>query len=70
LLCRTQLPTGDGVLEGTAEEGGIRLFRSVPFAEPPVGDLRWKPLQPPKDWAGRKYDPEDKHQLEKGPATP
>eukprot|EP01084_Bolivina_argentea_P263798 446630_1 len=27
-----------------------RVFRSIPFASPPVGDLRWKNPEPPKSW--------------------
>ena len=50
--------TTNGVLEGTVNPAtGIRMFKGVPFAQPPVGDLRWKEPQPPKDWAGvRKAD--------------
>lgn len=29
---------------------GIRTFRGVPYAEPPVGPLRFKPPVPPKPW--------------------
>ena len=31
---------------------GIRSFKGMPFAEPPVGDLRWREPQPVKNWAG------------------
>lgn len=31
---------------------GVRAFKGVPFAQPPVGDLRWKPPQPVKNWTG------------------
>lgn len=50
--------TANGVLEGTVNPGtGIRMFKGVPFAAPPVGDLRWKEPQPAKDWTGvRKAD--------------
>lgn len=47
-----QVKTANGVLEGTLEKSGVRSFKGVPFAQPPVGDLRWKPPQPVKNWKG------------------
>jgi para-nitrobenzyl esterase len=44
--------TANGVVAGVTEKSGIRAFRGIPFAAPPVGDLRWKPPQPVKDWEG------------------
>jgi para-nitrobenzyl esterase len=44
--------TATGRIEGTTESSGIRVFRGIPFAAPPVGDLRWKPPQPVKKWNG------------------
>ena len=46
-----QAKTSCGVLEGTYESG-IKVFRGVPFAQPPVGELRWKAPQPVKPWTG------------------
>lgn len=40
-----------GSIQGKAWNGGL-LFRGIPFAAPPVGDLRWKPPQPVRVWAG------------------
>ena len=50
----TQSPTvkiANGLVFGYAS-GNVWIFKGVPFAAPPVGDLRWKPPQPPKDWNG------------------
>jgi para-nitrobenzyl esterase len=44
--------TANGAVEGTTESDGIRVFRGIPFGAPPVGDLRWKPPQPAKNWDG------------------
>jgi para-nitrobenzyl esterase len=43
--------TANGMLEGT-DQSGVRAFRGVPFAQPPVGDLRWREPQPVKNWQG------------------
>lgn len=48
----TRVKTANGVVEGAAAASGIRVFRGVPFAAPPVGDLRWKAPQPVKNWTG------------------
>ena len=31
---------------------GLTVFRGVPYAAPPVGDLRWRPPRPAANWAG------------------
>ena len=46
-----KVTTADGVLEGT-DESGIKTFKGVPFAAPPVGNLRWKAPQPVQKWQG------------------
>jgi para-nitrobenzyl esterase len=42
-----------GSIEGTYDEqSGIRSFKGVPFAAPPVGGLRWKRPTPARPWSG------------------
>lgn len=58
-----KIPTADfdivkitgGTISGTVnKEGDIHIFKGIPFAAAPVGNLRWKAPQPPKLWAGVK----------------
>ncbi|MCD6624804.1 carboxylesterase family protein, partial [Klebsiella michiganensis] len=37
--------TRQGTLSGTAEEN-MHIWRGIPYAAPPVGDLRWRAPQP------------------------
>lgn len=41
-----------GTLEGVTETSGVRAFKGVPFAAPPVGNLRWREPQPVQNWSG------------------
>ena len=42
----------EGVVEGT-----LTVYKGLPFATPPVGDLRWRAPQPAQKWSGvRKAD--------------
>jgi para-nitrobenzyl esterase len=47
-----QVKTDKGVVEGITASSGIRIFRGIPFAAPPTGELRWKAPQPVKSWTG------------------
>ncbi len=42
-----------GIIEGNYDtETDIQSYLGIPFAKPPVGDLRWKPPQPLNSWEG------------------
>jgi len=45
--------TTGGQISGTpGKQAGITAFKGIPFAAPPVGDLRWKAPQPAANWSG------------------
>lgn len=49
----TQVKISNGTLAGVVVPStGIRSFKGIPFAQPPVGDLRWKEPQPVRNWTG------------------
>lgn len=51
-------PTGvitveQGKLQGVCSaDGSVEVFAGIPYAKPPVGELRWKEPQPPEPWEG------------------
>jgi para-nitrobenzyl esterase len=47
----TIVETGLGKLEGF-ESDGVRVFRGIPFAKPPVGERRFRAPEPPEPWTG------------------
>jgi len=47
----TVVKTSDGVVQG-AMVNDVAIFKGIPFAAPPVGNLRWKPPQPVAAWNG------------------
>lgn len=42
----------DGGLVSGTKDADVRVFRGIPYAAGPVGDLRWRPPQPVEPWEG------------------
>jgi len=72
LVAKSQVPstpaappvvrTEAGLVSGTfSSVPGVRVFKGIPFAAPPVGDLRWRAPQPAAPWQGTRdgsqFDP-------------
>jgi len=60
-ICRAQsnsfntVKTDAGMVSGSvSSDGKVHIFKGIPFAAPPVGDLRWKVPQPVAPWVGVK----------------
>lgn len=50
-----QITTVNGIIEGEFDiKTNIQSFKGIPFAQPPVGNLRWKAPQPVLSWTGVK----------------
>jgi len=62
-LAAPTLDTDCGRIRG-AEEDGVQVFRGVPFARAPAGELRFRPPEPPTPWRG------DRDATRFGPAPP
>lgn len=45
------LKTANGLISGI-QNGSVRIYLGIPFATPPVGDLRWKAPQAAQNWKG------------------
>ena len=51
-----QIKTESGTISGVSADG-LSVYKGVPFAAPPIGDLRWRPPMPAVPWTGvRKAD--------------
>ncbi len=46
-----EVKTENGMIEGI-NDSGVLIFKGIPYAQPPVGNLRWKAPQPVKNWTG------------------
>ncbi len=45
--------TNTGRIRGNvSEDGRLLIYKGIPYAAPPVGQLRWKPPQPAAPWSG------------------
>ena len=57
--------TTAGAVQGTSvADGRIRVYKGIPYAAAPIGDLRWQPPQPVSAWQGVR------NAVEFGPACP
>lgn len=48
-----KVKVAEGILVGT-DASGIKIFKGIPFAAPPIGDLRWREPQPVAAWKGER----------------
>ncbi len=79
-LAATSAWAGDPLVKTTAgpivgaETAGVAAFKGVPFAAPPVGDLRWRAPQAPKAWTAprdaKRYGPDCMQKPFPGDAAP
>jgi para-nitrobenzyl esterase len=49
---QTNVTESQGTLAGRIDAHGVRSFKGIPYAEPPVGDKRWTAPVPAKPWKG------------------
>jgi para-nitrobenzyl esterase len=52
-VAQAQVKTAAGLVKGKpVADGAATAYLGIPYAAPPVGDLRWRAPQPPKPWDG------------------
>ncbi|MGB8709135.1 MAG: carboxylesterase family protein, partial [Methyloceanibacter sp.] len=45
--------TDSGLVRGKlSDDGDVEIYQGIPYAAPPVANLRWAPPQPPAHWSG------------------
>ena len=48
-----QIKTDKGTVEGeSTADGKVMAFKGIPYAAPPIGNLRWAPPAPAEPWTG------------------
>jgi para-nitrobenzyl esterase len=52
VTAQTTVRIASGEIAGTGTGAGVRVYRGIPYAAPPVGPLRWRPPQPVEPWSG------------------
>lgn len=52
LLANKSVTVTGGRVQGSLSDHGVLSFRGIPYAAPPIGELRWKAPQPPLPWEG------------------
>ncbi len=50
-VCSEPVKIESGFIQGTVEDG-LSVYRGIPYAAPPIGDLRWRAPQPALKWEG------------------
>jgi para-nitrobenzyl esterase len=62
-----EIKTEQGTVAGkTINDGKVRAFLGLPYAAPPVGELRWKPPVTPSPWKGVRQATEFGHHCAQG----
>jgi len=64
-----QVTIGQGTLLGT-RDNGINVFKAIPYAEPPIGDLRWRAPRPAPRWNGIRNTADFGHDCAQAPFPP
>ena len=55
MTAETPIEVSGGQITGvSSEDGNTIIYKGVPYAAAPVGDLRWKAPQPVESWEGVK----------------
>jgi len=56
LPAQAPIQTTSGALQGTlVDDSHVRAYLGIPYAAPPVGNLRWREPRPPAAWKGIRF---------------